>query len=88
MTGELVIDFTRGEGAVLRLIGQVERRGFEVTSMSLPEHGDGPARLTLGVTKRDPARRFDTLSRHVATIHGVTGVRAREAAPHIMERAS
>ena len=88
MTGELVIDFTRREGAVLRLIGQVERRGFEVTSMTLPEHGDGPARLTLRVAKRDPARRFDTLSRHVAKIYGVTGVRARETAPHIMERAS
>ena len=88
MTGEIVIDFTRSEGAVLRLIGQVERRGFEVTSMTLPEHGAGPARLTLGVTARDPARRFDALSRHVAKIYGVTGVRAQESGPHMMERAS
>jgi acetolactate synthase regulatory subunit len=88
MTGEIVIDFTRSEGAVLRLIGQVERRGFEVTSMSLPEHGAGPARLTLGVTARDASRRFDTLSRHVSKTYGVTAVRAAESAPPCMERAS
>lgn len=88
MTGEIVIDFTRSEGAVLRLIGQVERRGFEVTSMTLPEHGAGPARLTLGVAARDASRRFDTLSRHVAKIYGVTGVRTHETAPQMMDRAS
>jgi len=88
MTGELVIDFTRSEGAVLRLIGQVERRGFEVTSMTMPEAGTGPARLTLGVAARDASRRFDTLTRHVSKIYGVTGVRAQEAAPPFMERAS
>lgn len=87
MTGEIVIDFNRSEGAVLRLIGQVERRGFEVTSMALPEHGAGPARLTLGVAARDASRSFDTLSRHVAKIYGVTAVRAAAHAP-FMERAS
>ena len=88
MTGELVIDFTRSEGAVLRLIGQVERRGFEVTSMAMPEAGDGPARLTLGVVARDPSRRFDALTRHVSKIYGVSAVRASAAQPAIMERAS
>jgi len=87
MTADIVIDFTRSEGAVLRLIGQVERRGFEVTSMTMAEHGAGPARLTLGVAPRDAARSFDTLSRHVAKIHGVTSVRAAARAP-FMERAS
>lgn len=87
MTGEIVIDFNKSEGAVLRLIGQVERRGFEVTSMTLPHHGAGPARLTLGVEPRDASRSFETLSRHVAKIYGVTGVQAAIHAT-AMERAS
>ena len=72
------------------LIGQVERRGFEVTAMTMAEAGAGPARLTLGVSARDPSRRFDTLTRHLAKIYGVTGVRAQQAAAAapFMERAS
>ena len=88
MTGEIVIDFARSEGAVLRLIGQIERRGFEITSMLMSDVDAGPARLTLGVTARDAARRFDTLSRHVSKIYGVVGVQAREAQAAFMERAS
>lgn len=88
MTGEIVIDFTRSEGAVLRLIGLVERKGFEVTSVAMPEAGTGPARMTLGLTPRDAGRRYDILSRHVAKMYGVTGVRAAEIHPRFMERAS
>jgi len=87
MTADIVIDFTRSEGAVLRLIGQVERRGFEVTAITMPQAGSGPARLTLGVAPRDAARDIDTLSRHLAKIYGVTSVRAAAHAP-FMERAS
>lgn len=87
MTADIVIDFTRSEGAVLRLIGQVERRGFEVTAITMPEAGPGPARLTLGLAARDASRNVDTLSRHLSKIHGVTAVRASVRAP-FMERAS
>jgi acetolactate synthase II small subunit len=88
MTGEIVIDFNRSEGAVLRLIGLVERRGFEVTSVTMPEANIGPARLTLGLAPREATRCFNTLTRHVAKVHGVTGVRAAHSHPPFMERAS
>ena len=87
MTGEIVIDFTRSEGAVLRLIGLVERKGFEVTSVTLPNSAAANARLTLGLAARDAGRRYDILSRHVAKVYGVTAVRAAERPP-FMERAS
>lgn len=88
MSGEIVIDFDRSEGAVLRLIGLVERRGFEVTSVDMPATGAGPARLTLGLAAREATRCFTTLTRHVAKVHGVTGVRAAQSHPPFMERAS
>ncbi|MFP4519240.1 MAG: ACT domain-containing protein [Oceanicaulis sp.] len=73
------IDFARAEGAVLRLIGLVERKGFEVTGIEMPAADDGPAggpaRLSLNITPRDPGRRVEVLSRHVEKVHGVTEVR-------------
>lgn len=88
MTGEIVIDFNRSEGAVLRLIGLVERRGFEVTSVDMPQTDAGPAQLTLGLSPREATRCFNTLTRHVAKVQGVTAVRAAQAHPPFMERAS
>ena len=43
MSNRIEIDFTRSEGAVLRLIGLVERKGFDVCSVDMPETGPGPA---------------------------------------------
>ena len=88
MAGEIVIDFNRSEGVVLRLIGLVERRGFEVTSVSMPDAGPGPSRLTLGLRAREESRRVDGLSRHIAKVYGVTHVHAVKARPAFMERAS
>jgi acetolactate synthase-1/3 small subunit/acetolactate synthase II small subunit len=88
MTGEIVIDFNRTEGSVLRLIGMVERKGFDVTSVIMPRTAAASSRLTLGIAARDAGRRFDTLSRHVAKVYGVTGVQATEHQTPLMERAS
>ena len=82
------IDFARAEGAVLRLIGLVERKGFEVTGIEMPANDEGPARLSLKITPRDPARRIEVLSRHVEKVYGVTAVRRREAETARLERAS
>ncbi|MEQ8406108.1 MAG: ACT domain-containing protein [Oceanicaulis sp.] len=76
------IDFTRAEGAVLRLIGLVERKGFEVTGIDMPAANDaasgGAARLSLNVTPRDSGRRIEVLSRHVEKVHGVMEVRLQD----------
>lgn len=88
MSSRIEIDFTRSEGAVLRLIGLVERKGFDVQSVEMPEAGTRQSRLTLGVTPRDAGRRLDVLGRHVAKLYGVTAVRAHEASEPFLERAS
>ncbi|MGJ3232593.1 MAG: ACT domain-containing protein [Oceanicaulis sp.] len=78
MTCRIDIDFTRAEGAVLRLIGLVERKGFEVTGIAMPAANDGPtggpARLSLNIVPRDPGRRIEVLSRHVEKVYGVREV--------------
>ena len=88
MSNRIEIDFTRSEGAVLRLIGLVERKGFDVCSVDMPETGPGPARLTLGVAPREASRRMDVLGRHVAKMYGVTAVRSEATREPCLERAS
>lgn len=78
MTHRLDIDFARAEGAVLRLIGLVERKGFEVCAIDMAETGEGPARLSLSVNARDAGRRIEVLSRHVEKVYGVTAVHRHE----------
>lgn len=92
MTHRIDIEFARAEGAVLRLIGLVERKGFEVTGIDMPAANDagpgGAARLSLSIVARDPARRIEVLSRHVAKVHGVSAVRPHACGPAMLERAS
>lgn len=88
MTHTLEIDFARAEGAVLRLIGLVERKGFEVTGIAMPSATEGPARLSLNVVARDAGRRVEVLSRHVEKVYGVSAVRRSETNPPCLERAS
>jgi acetolactate synthase II small subunit len=40
MTDRIEIEFRPSEGAILRLIGLVERRGFEVRGVDLPADAD------------------------------------------------
>lgn len=60
MTGRLQIDFTPAEGAVVRMLGLVERRGFDLRAVAMNE-ADGLGSMTLDVAARDPGRRLDTL---------------------------
>ena len=76
MSGSIVIEFDRSEGAILRVIGLVERRGFEVVAIDMTSQADRTAHMTLFVTPRDPSRRYETLARHVAKLHGVHRVSA------------
>ena len=56
MTERLTIDFTPAEGAVVRMIGLVERRGYFVRGLAMNEQADS-ASLTMDVEPRDPSRR-------------------------------
>ena len=68
----LHIEFEPAEGAVLRLIGLVERRGYDVRSINLPISSEGRMNLDLGVCARDDNRDIGVLRRQ---IHRLIGVR-------------
>ena len=73
MNGRLIIDFGAEEGAVIRIVGLVERRGFELRGIAMS--GDGPrASLTLDVTARDAGRRLDVLDLQLRRLTGVSQV--------------
>ncbi len=57
MNGRVVIDFAAGEGAVIRMLGLVERRGFLVRGIAMEEQAAG-ASLTLDIKPHDSSRRF------------------------------
>ncbi|MDQ7018036.1 MAG: ACT domain-containing protein [Robiginitomaculum sp.] len=71
-TQTLHIEFEPAEGAILRLIGLVERRGYDVRSISLPPSSNGSMSLDLGVMARDVGRDIGVLRRQ---IHRLVGVR-------------
>jgi len=82
MTDRIEIEFRPSEGVILRLIGLVERRGFEVRSVDMPFTDPGaPWRMDLSVTARDAGRKMDTLSAQISKVYGVSAVRTRSQAP-------
>jgi acetolactate synthase regulatory subunit len=88
MTHRLDIEFARAEGAVLRLIGLVERKGFEICAIDMAQAGGASAQLHLSVTPRDTGRRIEVLSRHLEKVYGVISVRLNDVHSSYLERAS
>lgn len=91
MTCRIDIDFRPGEGAVLRLIGLVERRGFVVRALTLPETRAGAsARLTVHVAPRDAGRRVETVCAQLAKMYEVVSVASAQPRlqPQPLEAAS
>ena len=73
MTGRVTIDFAAAEGAVVRMIGLVERRGFRVRRIAMAEEADN-ASLTLDVQPLDAKRSFDVLALQLGRLHEVQKV--------------
>ena len=67
------IEFDGAEGALRRLLGLIESRGFDVRAMSM-ESGVAGSDMTVGVAPRDGGRCVDVLSRQIARLHGVQRV--------------
>jgi acetolactate synthase regulatory subunit len=73
VTGRIDIVFTPQEGAVTRMLGLVERRGFALKAIAMA--GDSnPASLVMDVEARDPLRRFDVLARQLERLIEVRSV--------------
>ena len=68
------IDFTLHEGAILRILGLVERRGFRIVKIAMHQTGDGEtAAMTLDVEARDAGRELSVL---VPQLHRLFEVRS------------
>jgi acetolactate synthase regulatory subunit len=71
-TQRLVVEFTAEEGALVRMLGVVERRGFIVRRTVMAELPCGRrATLALTVEPRDAGRSVETLALQLGRIHGV-----------------
>ena len=85
MNGRLVIAFRDEEGAVGRIVGLVERRGFELRGIAMSGETPVPGgfrehKLTLDVAGRDAGRRLDVLDLQLRRLDGVSHVSTIAAA--------
>jgi acetolactate synthase-1/3 small subunit/acetolactate synthase II small subunit len=69
----LVISFTPAEGALIRMLGLVERRGYALRGVAMEEQANG-ASLVLDVEPRDPSRRVDVIARQLDRLIEVNNV--------------
>jgi acetolactate synthase regulatory subunit len=73
VTGRIDISFTPEEGAVTRMLGLIERRGFALKGLAMAA-GSSPAALAIDVEARDPLRRLDVLARQLERLIEVRSV--------------
>ena len=73
MNERLNINFTPAEGAVVRILGLVERRGYIVRGISMREHADC-ASLVINVEPRDASRRVQVVAQQLAKLIEVNSV--------------
>ncbi len=69
----LAIDLTPAEGAVVRVLGLVERRGFVVRGLAMNEDERG-ASLVIDLEPRDPGRRAAVVARQLGRLVDVNHV--------------
>ena len=77
MSARIQIDFAPAEGAVLRMLGLVERRGFELRRIAMAEE-NGRGSLSLDVAPRDAGRRLDVIAGQLRRLHEVQTVTTQE----------
>ena len=71
MTDRIRITYADAEGALVRILGLVERRGYRLLGVEARTvESDGT--LTLEISPRDPGRRLDVLAAQLRRLHDVT----------------
>lgn len=73
MSERIEISFAPAEGAVQRMLGLVERRGFIVNGITMAADA-GHASLTLDVAPRDAGRGLDIMARQLRRLVDVQSV--------------
>lgn len=75
MNPRMSIQFEPAEGAVVRMLGLIERRGFELRGLGMVEHdGGGSASMMVELSPRDPSRRLEVLDLQLRRLHGVRDI--------------
>jgi acetolactate synthase-1/3 small subunit/acetolactate synthase II small subunit len=69
----LTIDFTPAEGALVRMLGLVERRGYVIRGLAVNEQA-GAGSLVIDVEPRDPARRVQVMAQQLDRLIDVNSV--------------
>lgn len=69
MVTRLTIAFAPGEGALVRMLGLIERRGFDVRAIEMANGS-----MTLDVEPRDAARNVDMLDLQLRRLIDVSEV--------------
>lgn len=70
---QLLINFKPCEGALVRILGLIERRGFVLRDLSVRDE-DSDGALTVDFDARDQSRQVDVLARQVARLLDVKSV--------------
>ena len=74
-TERIFVEFDTAEGAVLRMIGLVERRGFRIRRVAMAEQPCGRrGSLALQIAPNDPGRSVGVLTAQLGRLHGVQKV--------------
>ena len=73
MSVRLEIHFTPGEGALLRMLGLVERRGFRVRGIAMTEVADRGS-LAVDLEPLDSGRHVEVMARQLARLVDVQSV--------------
>jgi acetolactate synthase regulatory subunit len=69
----LTIDFTPAEGALVRMLGLVERRGYVIRELAVNEQA-GAGSLVIDVEPRDPTRRVQVMAQQLDRLIDVNSV--------------
>jgi acetolactate synthase regulatory subunit len=80
MSGRLEIAFANAEGAVLRVLGLIERRGFKLRNITMAEGGQQSS-LSVEVRGRFPERSLDVLAAQLGRLDEVSLVSFSTSAP-------
>ena len=73
MTERLTVSFAPAEGAVLRILGLVERRGYALRGLKMSEKGENGV-IVVDVEPRDSSRRVNVVAQQLGRLVEVHSV--------------
>lgn len=81
MGNTLRIELAEQEGALMRLIGLIERRGFSINTLDKSAASNGNSTVTMQIASRGAERQVDVLTRQISKLFDVQAVFAPEMIP-------